>query len=103
MTIDGERYASLREARRHRELIALARAGRVANLRREVPFVLAPSVRLDGEPRAKPALRYVADFVYTDTATGAEVIEDAKGMQTQVYRIKKHLMASVLGLQVREV
>lgn len=103
MTIDGERYASLREARRHRELLQLERAGRVANLRREVPFALAPPVRLDGEKRAKPALRYVADFVYIDTATGAQVIEDAKGMQTQVYRIKKHLMATVHGLQIREV
>lgn len=97
-TIDGEQYRSEREAQRHRELLALQRAGRVANLRREVPFVLAPSARIAG--RTKPALRYFADFTYTEA--GVEVVEDVKGMRTQVYLIKRHLMMTVHGISIRE-
>lgn len=100
-TIGAEKYRSEREARRHQELLQLARAGQVAGLSREVPFVLAPAAVIDG--RRKPALRYYADFVYTDTATGAEVVEDVKGMKTQVYIIKRHLMMTVHGIAVREV
>lgn len=98
VTIDGERYRSEREAQRHRELLALQRAGRVENLRREVPFVLAPSARIAG--RTRPALRYFADFTYTQA--GAEVVEDVKGVRTAVYVLKRHLMKTVHGIEIRE-
>lgn len=104
-TADGVVHASKREARRWDELRLLARAGLLANLNRQVAFVLAPSVRLDGEKRTKPALRYVADFVY-DEPDGAggwrRVVEDSKGHRTDAYRIKRHLMATVHGIQIRE-
>jgi hypothetical protein len=99
--IGGEKYRSQKEARRHRELVALQAAGQIAGLVREVPFVLAPAVKIEGEKRARPALRYVADFVYS-TADGRLVVEDAKGMRTPVYRLKKHLMATVKNINVVE-
>jgi hypothetical protein len=100
-TIDGENYRSQKEARRHQELLLLQRAGPIAGLVREVPFVLAPGDKIEGESRKRPAVRYVADFVYS-TADGRIVIEDAKGMQTPVYRLKKHLMAVMHGHHVKE-
>jgi hypothetical protein len=45
---------------------------------------------------------YRADFVYLETATGEQVIEDVKGMITPEYRIKAKLMAAQ-GLPVTEV
>lgn len=99
--IGGEKYRSQREARRHQELLLLQKAGQIAGLVREVPFVLAPGVKIEGEARKRPALRYVADFVYS-TADGKIVVEDAKGMQTPVYRIKKHLLATVHNISVVE-
>lgn len=99
-TIGAEKYRSRREARRHQALLVLQRAGKIADLQREVPFELAPKVKIDGEIRARPALRYVADFVYVEA--GKQVVEDAKGMQTPVYRLKKHLMRTVHGISVRE-
>ena len=57
---------------------------------------------LDG--KAKPAVRYVADFVYQEQ--GAQVVEDVKSVVTRkhpVYRLKKHLMKHVHGIEVREV
>lgn len=101
--VGAEKYRSQREAKRHQDLLLLQRAGQIAGLAREVPFVLAPGVRIEGEERARPALRYVADFVYSEVASGAVVVEDAKGMQTPVYRLKKHLLATVHGIHVREV
>lgn len=100
--IGGEKYRSKREAKRHRDLLALQRAGLVAGLNREVAYVLAPSVRYSDKARATPALRYVADFVYTDTRTGRLIVEDCKGCRTQAYRVKRHLMLAVHGIEVRE-
>ena len=100
--VGGEKYRSHRERDRHQSLLLLQRAGKIAGLTREVPFELAPGVKIEGEPRKRPALRYVADFVYSDVETGRIVVEDAKGMQTPVYRLKKHLMATLRGIHVRE-
>lgn len=78
----------------------LARSGRVANLRREVPFALAPRVRIDG--RWRPSLRYIADFVYVNVESGAIVVEDCKGMRTPVYRVKRHLMKALFDIDILE-
>ena len=101
--VGAEKYRSQRERNRHQELLLLERAGHIAGLKREVPFLLAPSVKLIGERRFRPALKYVADYVYSEAHTGKVIIEDAKGVQTTVYRMKKHLMKTVLGLDVVEV
>lgn len=101
-TVGSERYRSQRERDRHQELLLMELAGEIAGLTREVPFVLALGVRIAGEKRARPALRYVADFVLT-TKTGELQVLDAKGMSTPVWRLKKHLMATVHGIHVREV
>jgi hypothetical protein len=99
--IDGEKFRSQKEARRHQELVLLQRAGRISELRREVPLVLAPGVKIAGEKRARPAMKYVADWCYRDE-TGALVYEDAKGFATPVFRLKKHLMKTVHGIDVKE-
>lgn len=49
------------------------------------------------------ACTYVADFVYVDCATGETVVEDAKGVRTKEYVIKRKLMLWVHGIQVKEV
>lgn len=100
--IGAEKYASKREQKRHLELMLLQRAGEIAGLVREVPFVLAPGVHIEGEKRARPAMRYRADFVYS-TADGRIVVEDAKGVSTALYRAKKHLMKTVHGIDVKEI
>ena len=101
-TIGAEKYRSQREAKRHQDLLMLQQAGLIAGLVREVPFELAPGVMIEGETRKRPAVRYVADFVYSDVKAGKIIVEDAKGMQTPVYRLKKHLMATIRGIHVRE-
>lgn len=102
--LDGETFDSAKEARRWRVLKLQAAGGHISDLKRQVPFVLAPGVHLKGEARAKPALRYVADATYIEA--GQLVVEDTKSTptrKTDAYRIKKHLMATVLGIHIKEV
>lgn len=96
--IGGEKYDSKREATRHLRLELEQRAGRIANLRRQVPFVLAPKAVVGGKP--KRSLIYRADFVYE--RDGKTVVEDSKGHLTEVYKIKRHLMKTVHGIDILE-
>ncbi len=98
--VNGEKYRSRKEARRHQDLLLMVKSGDIGELRREVPFVLAPSVSVQG--RKRPELRYYADFHYWDANKQAFVTEDAKGIRTEGYRIKRHLMKSVHGIDILE-
>lgn len=101
-TVAGIEFDSRAEAARYTDLLLLQRAGKISGLTRQVPFVLAPPVKLHGETRTRPAIRYVADFVFSDPTEGVIVL-DVKGMDTPMSRLKRHLMATVLGIQVRIV
>ena len=92
-------YASKREAKRADDLKLLEKAGHITELQQQVTFVLAPAVMLDG--RQKPKLKYIADFVYWEGHR--MVVEDVKGAKTAVYRVKRHLMKHVHGIEVKEV
>ena len=98
VVVDGIRFDSKREAKRYHELRLMEKGGQIEDLRLQVPFILAPSVVIQG--RKRPPLQYVADFVYN--MAGREVVEDSKGMVTKEYRIKRHLMA-VKGIEIKEV
>lgn len=99
VTRDGETFDSAKEYRRFCELRLLERAGAVTDLRRQVKFELIPAQRIDGKV-VERACSYVADFVYQEN--GQQVVEDAKGMRTQEYRLKRKLMLWVHGIRIRE-
>lgn len=99
-------YASKKEAKRAFALKLMEEAGQIRNLLEQVPFLLIP--KQDGER----ACTYVADFVYEEWCLDAstiparqqwlEVVEDCKGMRTDVYRVKRKLMLMVHGIKIRE-
>lgn len=97
--IDGFKFDSKAEAARYQELLLMQKAGLISNLELQVPFILAPGCVLDG--RKKPPLKYIADFVYDEN--GRSVVCDVKGKVTPIYRLKKHLMKTVLGLEINEI
>ena len=99
VTRDGETFDSVKEYRRFCELRLLERAGAVTDLQRQVKFELIPAQRIDGKV-VERACSYVADFVYIEN--GQQVVEDAKGMRTQEYRLKRKLMLWVHGIRIRE-
>ena len=101
---DGLKFDSIKEARRYRELKILERTGEIKELQTQFAFVLAESVKFKNERRRKPAVKYVADFVYIKD--GERIVEDVKSEMTKkldVYRLKKHLMMSVHGIEILEV
>lgn len=98
-------YASIKESKRALQLKLMQEAGAIRNLREQVKFLLIP--KQDGER----ACHYIADFAYqepsfTESQAGdgvwRDVIEDCKGVRTDVYVIKRKLMLMVHGIKVRE-
>lgn len=101
---DGLKFDSKKEERRYNTLISMQKHGIISDLRMQVVFELAPSVKFAAEPRAKAPLRYIADFVYLHN--GKQIVEDVKSPATRkkdTYRMKKHLMMSVHRIEIIEV
>lgn len=96
----GETFDSKAELNRYLQLLALAKCGEIRDLTRQVSFVLAPKVIIQGRP--KRSLIYRADFSYVDVKSGNLVVEDKKGALTEAYKIKRHLMKSVHGIDILE-
>ena len=102
--LDGFTFDSQKEARRYTELKLLVRVGEISELELQKSFVLVESVKFNNEPRAKPAIRYVADFAYMEN--GVMIVEDVKSKATKslpVYRMKKHLMKSIHDIEINEI
>lgn len=102
--VDGVKFDSRAEARRFATLQALQKAGYIAGLRHQVVYTLAPGVKIEGESRARPPLRYVADFEYAERRKDGSIkviVEDVKGVQTPAFRIKRHLMKTVFNIDVK--
>ena len=112
-TSDGIVHDSRREANRWIELKLLEMAGKIVNLKRQVKYVLipaqydAPIIHKNGKVKKGKLIErecsYIADFEYQDKQTGELVVEDAKGVRTKEYRIKRKLMLSVYGIRIKEV
>ena len=112
---DGEIFDSRKEYKRWCDLTLLERAGEIKNLQRQVPYLLVPEQRAPsteiykkgsraGQPKPGPVLErkvtYIADFVYE--INGETVVEDAKGMRTKEYVIKRKLMLYRYGIRIKE-
>jgi len=97
--IDGILFDSKAEARYWGHLKIRVMAGEITNLRRQVTYEIAPSVVIGG--RKRPPLRYIADFVWDEG--GKTVTADVKGVAPEAYRIKRHLMKAIHGIDILEI
>ena len=105
-TVDGFTFQSHAEAARYAELKLLEQAGEIIYLQVHSPWELEKGVKIEGEARKRPPLRYVDDFYFVDAATGGEHVEDVKGKNghmTPVFRLKQHLMQARYGISVEVV
>ena len=122
VSVNGILFDSKREASRYWELRMLERNGKISNLELQKEYELIPAQyetfprygkkgqRLkDGQRCIEQAVKYIADFVYTDNETGLEVVEDAKGYRDPKsatyakFVIKRKLMLYIHGIKVREI
>jgi Protein of unknown function (DUF1064) len=93
-TADGITHDSKTEAQRWEELKLLQMAGSICGLRRQVDIVLQGRDGPILTDTGKNERIYRADFVYVDNALGITVIEDRKGHETDVFKIKKAILAA---------
>ena len=98
-TVFGHTFDSRHEAERYIVLRSMEKSGLISNLRLQVPYELVQGRKIKGKA-IRPSY-YIADFVYT--CGGEEVVEDAKGVKTAVYQLKKKLMADRYGILIQEV
>ena len=103
--VDGIEFPSKAEARRYSELKLLEKARKIFGLQRQPRYRLcAFTNRADGP---KELGHYVADFRYHTTewcgcAWGC-VVEDVKGVKTDLYRWKKKHVEAQYGITITEV
>lgn len=98
--VDGITFDSKREADRYLVLKSMEEDGTIENLRRQVRYELIPAFDVDG--RHYRPVCYVSDFTYSDRETGEEVVEDVKGVRTDVYKLKSKLFARRYGMSIKE-
>ena len=100
--VDGIMFDSKKEAARYAELKLLERAGIISQLVLQPRFELQEGFRKNGKSYRK--IEYVADFMYRDNKAEETVIEDVKGVKTEVYKLKKKLFeAKYKNLTIKEI
>lgn len=116
VSYEGVEYDSAREMRRYLQLKADQENGLITDLKRQVPFQLIPAqygpsegIFLRGPRKGEPkpgklmekACIYLADFTYYKN--GELIVEDAKGVRTKEYVIKRKLMLYFHGISIKEI
>lgn len=99
VVIDGIRFDSMKEANRWCELKLMEKGGIISDLQRQVKFELQPAFTHKG--KRIQAIKYIADFTYTDNETGEKIIEDTKGVRTREYILKQKMML-FRGYEIKE-
>lgn len=88
---EGIKFDSKKEALRYKELRLLERTHEIAGLTLQPRYELVPKY-IDNKGNHIRAITYIADFTYYDNKLNKQIIEDVKGMKTDVYKIKKKLL-----------
>lgn len=96
ITIDGHKFPSHKEGKRYLQLKLLQANGEIRDLQLQVPFRC--------EVNGKLICKYLCDFVYEEYRHGkwTKILDDAKGFQTDIYKLKKKLILAIHGFEIRE-
>ena len=110
---DGHIFDSRKEYERYLILKSWEKNGDITDLECQKKFVLIPAQRAADTVNSRGRrvqgkviereCAYYADFVYYDVKTGRFVVEDVKGMRTEVYKLKKKMLLYFHGLRIKEV
>lgn len=86
--VDGIKFDSKKEAEYYCQLKLLKQAGEIRDIGLQQKYTLQPGFEKNGV-KYQP-ITYIADFVITNNDGTTEVV-DIKGVETQVFKIKKKL------------
>jgi hypothetical protein len=93
--VNGLIFDSKAEARRYEELYKLEQTGVIKSLRVHPRYRLQDSFECDGVKYA--AIDYVADFEYVERTGERITVEDVKGVETPVFKVKQKLFLRRYG------
>lgn len=102
ITTDDGDFDSSGEHKRYCELRLLERTGAIRDLKRQVKIPLIVNgvqLSIENKNGARRKLNYVADFTYHEN--GIYVVEDFKGFDTKVSRLKRAIVEAMEGIRVR--
>jgi hypothetical protein len=91
----GLKFDSRWEAERWGQLKSMERAGVVNNLQRQIKFPLMIN--------EQKICDYIADFEYDlteENGTVKHIVEDAKGVQTPEFKLKKKMMKAIHNIDI---
>jgi hypothetical protein len=92
----GYKFDSKWEAERYGQLASMQMAGVIKDLQRQIKYDIIVN--------DQKICRYIADFVYTlinEDGSKEEIVEDAKGVQTTDFVIKKKLMKAIYNINIK--
>ena len=87
--VDGIKFDSRAEATRYCELKLMQKAKKIKSLKLQPKYILQEAFACNGKKIR--AITYTADFSYFECSTEKSVVEDVKGLETEVFKIKKKL------------
>lgn len=94
-------FASKKECNYFYKLKLMENTGMIKNLKRQVPFELIPTHKINNRTVRK--MQYIADFTYITTNDNKLHIVDTKGYRTEVYKLKKKIFEYKYKMEIEEV
>ena len=92
----GFKFDSKWEAERYGQLESMKMAGIIQDLERQVNYDIIVN--------DQKICRYIADFVYKlvhEDGSEEKIVEDAKGIETTDFKLKKKLMKAVFNIDIK--
>lgn len=91
--VNGIKFDSKAEATRYKILKKREAIGEISGLTLQPRFTLQEKFKHGGKTIRK--IEYIADFEYTKD--GQQIVEDVKGVKTDVYKLKKKIFLMKYG------
>jgi hypothetical protein len=87
--VDGVTFDSRKEGGRYAELKLLEKGKQIEQLILQPMYILQP--KFDKGGIHYRAITYTADFYYYDKALERYIVEDSKGFETQMFKMKRKM------------
>lgn len=98
----GIKFDSKKEMQRYKDLELLESTDYICNLELQKKFLLQDGYTNAKGKKIRP-IYYIADFYYFDLLKDKWVVEDTKGVRTEVYKLKKKLFEYIYNLTIDEL
>lgn len=98
----GIKFDSKKEMQRYKDLELLESTDYICNLELQKKFLLQEGYT-NAEGKKRRPIYYIADFYYFDLLKDKWVVEDVKGVRTDVYKLKKKLFEYIYNLTIDEL